>query len=80
MLPEALNDHMALLIPGIQYSLGDKSANSTMRIETLAFVYAALTTHKPAVFHPFVGVLVPLAVQTCNDGFYKVRKYLEIGL
>jgi hypothetical protein len=38
VLPGALTEHMAALIPGIQFSLSDRNSSSNMKIDTLTFI------------------------------------------
>ena len=38
VLPGALANHIPALIPGIQFSLGEKQSSSNMKIDTLAFI------------------------------------------
>lgn len=72
VLPGALTNHVSALIPGIQFSLGDRNSSSNMKIDTLAFVQSLLTTHPPEVFHPHMGALVPPVVAAVGDSFYKI--------
>lgn len=72
VLPGALADHVPALVPGIVFSLSDKSSSSNMKIDTLAFVHTLLCHHPPEVFHPHVKVLVPAVVGCVGDPFYKI--------
>ncbi|XP_067009322.1 cullin-associated NEDD8-dissociated protein 1 [Anabrus simplex] len=72
VLPGALTNHIPALIPGIQYSLGDKNSSSNMKIDTLAFVHCLLTSHPPEVFHSHMAVLVPPVITAVGDSFYKI--------
>ncbi|XP_054718633.1 cullin-associated NEDD8-dissociated protein 1-like [Uloborus diversus] len=72
VLPGALSDHMPALIPGIQFSLGDKNSSSNMKIDTLTFLNCLLTHHSPEVFHPHIPSLVPPIVHAIGDVFYKI--------
>lgn len=72
VLPGALTNHIPTLIPGIQYSLGDKNSSSNMKIDTLSFIYCLLTTHPPTVFHSHMEVLVPPVIAAVGDSFYKI--------
>uniref|UniRef100_A0A023F571 Putative tata-binding protein-interacting protein n=3 Tax=Triatoma infestans TaxID=30076 RepID=A0A023F571_TRIIF len=72
VLPGALTNHIPALLPGIQYSMGDRNSSSNMKIETLSFLHCLLTTHPPEVFHPHMPVLVPPVVQAVSDTFYKI--------
>ncbi|XP_058803044.1 cullin-associated NEDD8-dissociated protein 1 [Phymastichus coffea] len=72
VLPGALTNHIPALIPGIQYSLGEKNSSSNMKIDTLAFVHTLLSTHQPEVFHPHLAVLAPPIILAVSDPFYKI--------
>ena len=72
VLPGALSNHIPALIPGIQYSLGDKNSSSNMKIDTLAFVHTLLITHQPEVFHAHMAVLAPPIIAAVGDSFYKI--------
>lgn len=49
VLPGAYTNHLDSLMPGIQYSLGDKNTTSNMKIDTLAFLCCVLQAHSPQV-------------------------------
>lgn len=71
--PGCLSSHIPSLIPGIQFSLGDKQSSSNMKIDTLAFIQHLLMTHQPgSVFHPHAPVLVPAIIASVSDTFYKI--------
>ncbi|KAG7173279.1 Cullin-associated NEDD8-dissociated protein 1-like, partial [Homarus americanus] len=70
--PGALTHHIPALIPGIQFSLGDKNSSSNMKIDTLAFVHCLLIHHSGEVFHPHIGELLPPVVTCVADPFYKI--------
>ncbi|XP_031563225.1 cullin-associated NEDD8-dissociated protein 1-like isoform X2 [Actinia tenebrosa] len=72
VLPGALSEHISAIVPGIQFSLTDKSSTSNMKIDTLAFLGCILSQHPPHVFHPHILVLVPPVVQAIGDPFYKI--------
>lgn len=74
VLPGALANHIPALIPGIQYSLGDKQSSSNMKIDTLSFVQHLLQNQcqSPVVFHPHANVLVPAVIAAVSDPFYKI--------
>lgn len=72
VLPGALSNHIPSLIPGIQYSLGDKNSSSNMKIDTLAFVHTLLITHQPEVFHAHMSVIAPPIITAVRDPFYKI--------
>uniref|UniRef100_A0A803VTQ0 TATA-binding protein interacting (TIP20) domain-containing protein n=1 Tax=Ficedula albicollis TaxID=59894 RepID=A0A803VTQ0_FICAL len=72
VLPGCLADHIPALIPGIVFSLVDKSSSSNMRIDTLSFLHVLLCNHQPEVFHPHVKALLPPVVACIGDPFYKI--------
>lgn len=72
VLPGALKDHISIIIPGVQFSLGDKNSSSNIKIDTLCFVNILLTNHCPVVFHPHVDALVPPIIAAVGDPFYKI--------
>ncbi|EDW76056.1 uncharacterized protein Dwil_GK14870 [Drosophila willistoni] len=71
-LPGALGPHLESIVPGISYSLNDKSSTSNMKIESLGFLYSLLQGHQPQVFHSHIPLLVPLVVTSVFDPFYKI--------
>ncbi|KAL8584365.1 Cullin-associated NEDD8-dissociated protein 1 [Nucella lapillus] len=73
VLPGALSNHFGVLVPGIQYSLGDKNSSSNMKIDTLSFLNMLLMHHSPAVFHPHMNILISLIVNAVGDPFYKIN-------
>uniref|UniRef100_A0A8C9U3J5 Cullin-associated and neddylation-dissociated 2 (putative) n=1 Tax=Scleropages formosus TaxID=113540 RepID=A0A8C9U3J5_SCLFO len=70
--PGALADHIPALIPGIVYSLTDKSSSSNMKIDALSFLYVLLCNHPPEVFHPHIKIFLPPVVRCTEDPFYKI--------
>uniref|UniRef100_A0A8B9BV88 Cullin associated and neddylation dissociated 2 (putative) n=2 Tax=Anser TaxID=8842 RepID=A0A8B9BV88_9AVES len=72
VLPGCLADHIPALVPGIVFSLADKSSSSNMRIDTLSFLHVLLCNHQPEVFHPHIKSLLPPVVSCIGDSFYKI--------
>ncbi|XP_019360212.1 PREDICTED: cullin-associated NEDD8-dissociated protein 1-like isoform X1 [Gavialis gangeticus] len=72
VLPGCLADHIPALVPGIVFSLADKSSSSNMRIDTLSFLHVLLCNHQPEVFHLHIKTLVPPVVTCIGDPFYKI--------
>ncbi|XP_053147989.1 cullin-associated NEDD8-dissociated protein 1-like [Hemicordylus capensis] len=72
VLPGCLADHIPALVPGIVFSLTDKSSSSNMKIDTLSFLYVVLCNHSREVFHPHVQALLPPIVTCIGDPFYKI--------
>ncbi|KAF3690349.1 Cullin-associated NEDD8-dissociated protein 1 [Channa argus] len=68
----ALEQHIPVLIPGIVFSLTDKSSSSTMRIDALSFFHVLLLSQPPQAFQPHMQVLVPPVVACVEDSFYKI--------
>ena len=68
--PGCLSDHVAILLPGIQFSLADKTSN--MKIDALGFVGHLLTSHPGPVFHRHAPVIVPAVIAAVADPFYKI--------
>ncbi|XP_027495949.1 cullin-associated NEDD8-dissociated protein 1-like isoform X2 [Corapipo altera] len=71
VLPGCLADHIPALVPGIVFSLADKSGSSNMRIDTLSFLHVLLCNHQPEVFHPHIKSLLPPEI-----GSQPKRQYL----
>ncbi|KGL73172.1 Cullin-associated NEDD8-dissociated protein 1, partial [Tinamus guttatus] len=72
VLPGCLAAHVPALVPGIVFSLADKSSSSNMRIDTLSFLHVLLCNHQPEVFHPHIKALLPPVVTCIGDPFYKI--------
>ena len=58
VLPGALNNHLPQVVPGIQFSINDKTSTSNMKIDTLSFLNHLLLTHDEKLFHPYLEALV----------------------
>lgn len=43
-----------------------------MKIDTLTFTHTLLTMHPPAVFHPYIDVLLHPVIAAVGDSFYKI--------
>uniref|UniRef100_A0A3B4FNB5 Cullin-associated NEDD8-dissociated protein 1-like n=1 Tax=Pundamilia nyererei TaxID=303518 RepID=A0A3B4FNB5_9CICH len=71
-VPGALEEHIPALIPGIIFSLTDKSTLSTMRIDALSFFNVLLLSHPPQAFQPHMQVLLPPVIACIEDTFYKI--------
>ncbi|XP_051804068.1 cullin-associated NEDD8-dissociated protein 2 [Acanthochromis polyacanthus] len=71
-VPGALEEHIPALIPGIVFSLTDKSTSSTMRIDALTFFHVLLLSHPPQAFQTHMQVLLPPVVACVEDTFYKI--------
>ncbi|XP_042679425.1 cullin-associated NEDD8-dissociated protein 1-like [Centrocercus urophasianus] len=72
VLPGCLAEHVPALVPGIVFSLADKSNSSNMRIDALSFLYVLLCNHQPEAFHPHIKSLLPPVVACIGDPFYKI--------
>nr|XP_046241014.1 cullin-associated NEDD8-dissociated protein 2 isoform X2 [Scatophagus argus] len=71
-VPGALEQHIPALIPGVVFSLTDKSTSSTMRIDALSFFHVLLLSHPPQAFQPHMQVLLPPVMSCVEDSFYKI--------
>ncbi|XP_029357989.1 cullin-associated NEDD8-dissociated protein 2 [Echeneis naucrates] len=71
-VPGVLETHIPALIPGVVFSLTDKSTSSTMRIDALSFLHVLLLSHPPQAFQPHMQVLLPPVVSCVEDSFYKI--------
>jgi len=72
VLKGCLTDHITALVPGIQFSLGDKSTNSNLKIEALTFLRILLATHSPSVFHAHIKALAPAVFKSVRDPYYRI--------
>lgn len=74
VVPGALNEHIADLIPAVQTSLSekDKATSSNMKIDSLNFLQQLIMSHPVEAFHPHIPVLVPAVIQAVYDPFYKI--------
>ncbi|XP_042371846.1 cullin-associated NEDD8-dissociated protein 1-like, partial [Plectropomus leopardus] len=72
VLPGALTSHIPVLIPGIIFSLNDKSSSSNLKIDALACLHVIMVTHPAHAFHAHVPALVPPVVACVGDPFYKI--------
>ena len=72
VLPGALTNHLTQIIPGINYSLNDKTSTSNMKIDTLNFLNNLLLSHDERLFHPYLDQIVPPVIKAIQDSFYKI--------
>ncbi|XP_054801363.1 cullin-associated NEDD8-dissociated protein 1 [Prosopis cineraria] len=72
VLPDCLADHIGSLIPGIEKALNDKSSTSNLKIEALTFTRLVLSSHAPAVFHPYIKALSAPVLSAVGERYYKV--------
>lgn len=72
IIPNALENHIASLVPGILYSLVDKNSSSNMKIDALIFVQELVKTHQPETFYPQINVMLPAVITAVSDSFYKI--------
>ncbi|XP_015254133.1 PREDICTED: cullin-associated NEDD8-dissociated protein 1-like [Cyprinodon variegatus] len=70
--PGSLEDHIPALLPGVVFSLTDKSTSSTLRIDALSFLHILLISHPPQAFQPHMQVLLPAVLTCVEDTFYKI--------
>ncbi|XP_071701048.1 cullin-associated NEDD8-dissociated protein 1-like [Rutidosis leptorrhynchoides] len=72
VLPDCLADHIGLLIPGIEKALCEKSSTSNLKIEALIFTRLVLSSHSPAVFHPYIKAISAPVLSAVGERYYKV--------
>ena len=56
VLTGCLSEHITSIIPGINYSLTDKSSSSTMKIDTLSFLNTLIANHPGHILHQHLNV------------------------
>ncbi|XP_053325783.1 cullin-associated NEDD8-dissociated protein 1-like [Spea bombifrons] len=71
-LPGCLSQHIPELVPGLVFSLTDKSSSSNMRLDTLSFLHVVLSSLPSECFHPHLPAIVPSVVTCISDPFYKI--------
>ncbi|KAE8612118.1 hypothetical protein XENTR_v10012731 [Xenopus tropicalis] len=71
-MPGCLSQHIPTLVPGLVFSLTDKSSTSNMRLDTLSFLHVVLSSHPPECFQPHLPALMPSVVTCISDSFYKI--------
>ncbi|KAM5147887.1 cullin-associated NEDD8-dissociated protein 1-like [Mantella aurantiaca] len=71
-LPGCLSQHIPALVPGLVFSLTDKSSSSNMRLDTLTFLNVILGSHPPECFQPHLPAFLPPVVACISDPFYKI--------
>lgn len=72
VMPSALHDDAATLIPGILFSLSDKNSTSNMKIDALTFLNSFLKCNPPHAFQPHTQTLLPAIITAVSDSFYKI--------
>ncbi|KAG6452371.1 hypothetical protein O3G_MSEX007598 [Manduca sexta] len=70
--PGCLADHVARVLRALTPPLTDKSTASSMKIETLVFVWCLVRGHGAAAMRPHVAALLPAVLACVHDPFYKV--------
>lgn len=72
VLGGGLQAHLKDIVPGVIFSLGDKSTNSNLKIETLTFLRALLSSHPEEAFHAHLKALIPPVLKAVSDPYYKI--------
>ncbi|XP_071725473.1 cullin-associated NEDD8-dissociated protein 1-like [Rutidosis leptorrhynchoides] len=72
VLPDCLAEHIGSLIPGIDKALCEKSSTSNLKIEALIFTRLVLSSHSPAVFHPYIKAISDPVLFAVGERYYKV--------
>lgn len=67
-----LTNHIATIVPGVIFSLGDKGTNSNLKIEALTFLRLLLSSHPEDAFHPHMKILAPPIYKAVGDHYYRV--------
>lgn len=70
--PGALTNHIAAIVPGIVFSLGDKGTNSNLKIEALTFLRLLLSSHPETAFHPHIKTLTPPILKAVGESYYRI--------
>ncbi|KAM4722005.1 cullin-associated NEDD8-dissociated protein 1-like [Rhinophrynus dorsalis] len=71
-LPGCLSKHIPTLVPGLVFSLTDKSSSSNMRLDTLSFLHVVLSSHPAECFQLHLPTLLPPVISCISDPFYKI--------
>ncbi|XP_053576746.1 cullin-associated NEDD8-dissociated protein 1 [Bombina bombina] len=71
-LPGCLSQHIPTLIPGLVFSLTDKTSSSNMRLDTLSFLHVLLCSHPLGCFQSHLPSILPPVVTCISDPFYKI--------
>ncbi|KAF6251732.1 armadillo-type protein [Scenedesmus sp. NREL 46B-D3] len=73
VLPGSVADHVGMIVPGILLACKDKSASSSsLKIEALTFLRAAMESNASAVFQPHVAQLSSGVFTAVGERYYKV--------
>ncbi|KAK9816878.1 hypothetical protein WJX72_006469 [[Myrmecia] bisecta] len=73
VLPDSISSHAALLVPGIQQALQDKSsASSQLKIQALLFLRQALASGEAAIWQPHMKPLSSPVFDCVAERYYKV--------
>lgn len=72
IIPNALSEHLTLIVPAVLFSLSDKNATANMRMDALIFFQELLKTHEPTLFHPRLPNILELVLTAVGDTFYKI--------
>jgi cullin-associated NEDD8-dissociated protein 1 len=72
ILPGALDTHMEVIIPGVLFSLTDKSSSHNLKMDALAFFNVLFTHHSREVFYPHISDIIPAVIACVGDSFYKI--------
>ncbi|CAD5224823.1 unnamed protein product [Bursaphelenchus okinawaensis] len=70
--PGCLENHFDVLIPLIQSSVNESSADNATKIDTLQFLNLSFCSHESQVFVPYFDSLVEIVTKCVNESFYKV--------
>lgn len=71
-LPGCLSSYIGDVVAGLQFSFADKNTSSPLKIETLTFLRALLSTHDAQVFYPHFSTISAPIYKAVADSYYKI--------
>lgn len=72
VLRGSLTDQFGSLVPGVQFSFGEKNTHANLKIDALSFLRLTFATHPSNVFHPHVKALAPVLYKAARDPYYRI--------
>ncbi|KYR00775.1 HEAT repeat-containing protein [Tieghemostelium lacteum] len=70
--PSCLEKNVGQLVSGINLSLGEKNANSNLKIEVLIFLKLLLSNHPAEIFRDHYQSLSTHIIKCINDSYYRI--------
>uniref|UniRef100_A0A1I8GIG2 4Fe-4S ferredoxin-type domain-containing protein n=1 Tax=Macrostomum lignano TaxID=282301 RepID=A0A1I8GIG2_9PLAT len=71
VLPGCLSVHLGHVLPGLRFTINDKSVNNT-KIDAIQFLNTLLRTHTPETFYSHLPVILTLVLECVKDPFYRI--------